>query len=71
LGLTRKGRVQEGADADLVVFDPTKIIDRATFEEPLLPPVGIRWVLANGQVVIEDNARKCPDAGQVIRRVQR
>jgi len=71
LGLTRKGRVQEGADADLVVFDAATIIDRATFEEPLLPPTGIRWVLVNGKVVIEDNARKCPDAGQVIRRVQR
>jgi len=70
LGLTAKGRVQEGADADLVVFDAAKIIDRATFEEPLLPPAGIRWVLVNGQLIIENNARECPDAGQVIRRVR-
>ena len=49
-----KGRVQEGADADLVVFDPHVVIDRATFEEPATFSEGMRWVLIHGVPVIRD-----------------
>jgi N-acyl-D-amino-acid deacylase len=69
LGLTKKGRVQEGADADLVIFNPDEIMDRATFEEPLLSPTGIRWVLVNGKLAVQDNARGFPYAGKICRRV--
>ncbi|HKT89134.1 MAG TPA: amidohydrolase family protein, partial [Candidatus Sulfotelmatobacter sp.] len=40
-----KGRIQEGADADIVVFDPQTIADRATFEKPMEPSVGVRDLL--------------------------
>ncbi|MEP6591991.1 MAG: amidohydrolase family protein [Gemmatimonadota bacterium] len=50
--MARKGRVQPGADADLVVFDAATVIDRATYREPALPPVGIRDVLVNGVRVV-------------------
>jgi N-acyl-D-aspartate/D-glutamate deacylase len=51
---TRKGRVREGADADLTVFDPESVQDRATFEEPALFSTGIRHVLVHGEFVVRD-----------------
>jgi N-acyl-D-aspartate/D-glutamate deacylase len=50
--MTRKGRLQVGADADIVLFDPAAIIDRATYREPTLPPLGLRDVLVNGVIVV-------------------
>ncbi|HEX6349215.1 MAG TPA: D-aminoacylase [Candidatus Dormibacteraeota bacterium] len=51
-GLRDRGYLQPGRVADLVVFDPETIADRATYEDPLLPPVGVREVFVNGQVVV-------------------
>lgn len=48
-----KGRLQEGADADLVVFDPQTIRDRSTFEKPMQPSAGVRDLLVAGTPVIE------------------
>jgi N-acyl-D-aspartate/D-glutamate deacylase len=50
--MKRKGRVQPGADADLVVFDPARVIDRATFEQPAQYSDGIVHVLVNGVFVV-------------------
>ena len=49
-----KGRLQEGADADIVVFDPQTISDRATFEKPMEPSVGVRELVVGGTLVIEN-----------------
>ena len=49
-----KGRIRVGADADIVVFDPDKIIDKATYEEPLQYSQGIQFVLVNGTLVVKD-----------------
>lgn len=43
LGLAEKGRLNVGADADVVIFDPEKIRDGATFDDPWLPPSGIDY----------------------------
>jgi dihydroorotase len=51
-GMRRKGRVQVGADADLTVFDPARVIDAATFENPTQYSVGIMHVLVNGAFVV-------------------
>jgi N-acyl-D-aspartate/D-glutamate deacylase len=49
----RKGRLQEGADADVVVFDPAQVADRATYRSPAEPSVGMRFVLVSGTVVVD------------------
>lgn len=51
----RKGRVQEGCDADIVVFDPQTISDRATFEKPMEPSVGVHYLVVAGTVLIDDS----------------
>jgi N-acyl-D-aspartate/D-glutamate deacylase len=50
----RKGRLQEGADADIVVFDPETISDRATFEKPMEPSVGVRYEIVGGTILIDE-----------------
>lgn len=52
--MRHKGRVRVGADADLTIFDSATVIDRATYTEPLLPSAGIRYVLVEGVLVVND-----------------
>lgn len=63
----RKGRLQEGADADIVIFDPQTIADRSTFEKPMEPSVGVHYLLVGGTAVI-DESKLAPDVfpGQAI-----
>jgi dihydroorotase len=49
-----KGRVRVGADADITVFDANRVIDKATYEEPLQYSEGIQFVLVNGVPVVKD-----------------
>ena len=55
LGLQNKGRIRIGADADLTIFDPARVIDRATFENPAQYSEGIPYVLVNGVLVVKDS----------------
>src|SRR5260370_6911608 len=49
-----KGRIRVGADADITVFDPGRVIDKATYEKPLQYSEGIQFVLLNGVAVVKD-----------------
>lgn len=49
----RKGRLQEGADADVIVFDPRTVSDRATYQSPREPSVGMQFVVVGGTVLID------------------
>jgi N-acyl-D-aspartate/D-glutamate deacylase len=49
-----KGRIRIGADADITVFDPDKVIDKATYEKPLQYSEGIQFVFVNGTAVVKD-----------------
>ena len=51
-----KGRIQQGMDADITIFDPETVRDNATLENPAQPSSGIPYVLVNGQVVVENGA---------------
>jgi len=56
----QKGRLQEGADADIVVFDAATIRDQATFKKPMEPSVGVRYLLVGGTVLV-DEGKIVPD----------
>ena len=68
LGLKDRGVVREGARADLVLFDPGRVADRATFEEPRQAPSGIDMVVINGRVAAEGGSANGAPAGNVLRR---
>jgi|DewCreStandDraft_1066081.scaffolds.fasta_scaffold01743_13 N-acyl-D-amino-acid deacylase len=67
LGLTRRGRIQPGFAADLVIFDPATVIDRATFEQPHHYPDGIEHVLVNGVFAVREGRLTGALAGRVLR----
>ena len=68
LGLAAKGIVRPGLDADLVVFDPATVSDRATFDEPHQYPDGIEHVLVNGELVVSGGNHLGTLPGQVLTR---
>jgi N-acyl-D-amino-acid deacylase len=55
-GIANRGRLRSGAFADIVVFDPARYAARATYEEPTLLATGVRAVLVNGRVAVENGA---------------
>lgn len=68
IGLADRGRIQEGAFADLVVFDPLTVRDEATFQDPHRYPSGIPWVIVNGVVAVDDGSFVDTRPGRVLRR---
>jgi N-acyl-D-amino-acid deacylase len=69
-GLTGRGVVRAGCYADLTVFDPARVIDRASFAEPTLPAAGIEHVFVNGRRVWSDGRPTGERPGRALRRQQ-
>jgi dihydroorotase/N-acyl-D-amino-acid deacylase len=67
VGLRDRGLLREGMFADLTIFDPKTVIDRATFEMPNQYPLGIKYVMINGQIVVDSGQHTGRLAGQVLR----
>jgi N-acyl-D-amino-acid deacylase len=67
-GIADRGELRTGAYADVVLFDPATIQDRATYEDPFALATGVRWVLVNGQTVIADGAPTGVLGGRVLLR---
>ncbi|MGD0053611.1 MAG: amidohydrolase family protein, partial [Vulcanimicrobiaceae bacterium] len=66
-GLHERGTIAVGMYADLVVFDPERIVDRATYAQPCVPPEGVRDVYVNGRAVVRDGAATGARPGRVLR----
>jgi N-acyl-D-aspartate/D-glutamate deacylase len=67
-GLADRGVIAPGKAADLVLFDPKKIIDAGTFEDPKKTPLGIKAVYTNGQLIAQDGKATAARAGRALRR---
>ncbi len=68
LGLQDRGRLQAGAFADITIFDPDRVLDKATYTEPFQDNVGIEYVIVNGQVVLDHNRHTGARPGRALRR---
>ncbi len=69
LGLADRGKIATGLMADLVVFDPATVADKATYQQPHQYPVGIDYVLVNGQIEVDSGKFTSARGGRVIRHV--
>jgi len=67
LGLEDRGAISRLLKADLVIFDPNTIIDKATFESPHQYPVGIHYVFINGQIALSNNELSPERHGKILR----
>ncbi len=68
LGIHDRGLIREENWADIVIFDPDKVIDKATYEQPYQLPEGIPYVIVNGVIVVERGKKNRKAPGKVIRR---
>ena len=68
LGFKDRGVLSTGAFADVIAFDPETIADRSTYEQPTLLAVGMKYVLVNGAVAIDDGKYTGATAGRVLKR---
>jgi N-acyl-D-amino-acid deacylase len=68
IGMVDRGLLAAGMAADITVFDPATVVDHATFEAPMLPSDGIRFLLVNGRLALRDGQPTGERAGQALRR---
>lgn len=68
IGIEDRGIIQKGACADIVIFDPEKIIDKSTYENPLQYSEGIEWVILNGHVAIGQDGVSKDMFGKIIKK---
>jgi N-acyl-D-amino-acid deacylase len=66
-GLRDRGQIREGFAADLVLFDPEKVQDRAEFNKPHQYSTGFDFVLVNGAIAVEDGVQNTTRQGRALR----
>ena len=66
LGLKRRGRITKGAYADIVIFNPRRVRDTATYKKPFCYPEGIETVIVNGEIVFANGHKSGKLPGRVI-----
>ena len=66
-GMVERGQVREGYFADLCLFDPDMVIDKATYDEPKLEAAGINMVLVNGEVAFDHGQHTGTGTGKMLR----
>ncbi|MCX8034268.1 MAG: D-aminoacylase [Thermodesulfovibrio sp.] len=64
--IEKRGIIREGYFADIVIFDPAEIEDRATFEEPFKISKGIKYVIVNGAIAVEDGCLTGSKKGEIL-----
>lgn len=64
--MAQGGRIVEGANAELVVIDPDSYEDRGRFGAPLVAPGGVKWVILNGDVAVEEGEIVGSPNGQIL-----
>jgi dihydroorotase/N-acyl-D-amino-acid deacylase len=67
LSIRDRGTLREGNYADIMIFDPNTIIDRATYEKPHQLSEGVKWVLVNGVPVVADGQVTGDKPGRIVR----
>jgi len=68
VGLKDRGRIEKGMKADIVLFNPLTVKDKATYENPRQLSEGIEYVLINGHIVVEEGKYQGGFAGKVLKR---
>jgi N-acyl-D-aspartate/D-glutamate deacylase len=69
--MAAKGRIKVGADADLTIFNPKTVIDKSTYENAMIPSVGIPFVIVEGKVVVDSGKVTAARPGRAIRAPRR
>jgi N-acyl-D-aspartate/D-glutamate deacylase len=67
VGLRERGELRKGSFADITIFDPQRVRDRATFEQPNQYAEGINYVIINGHLAVDNGARTPALAGRILR----
>ncbi len=70
LGFKERGIIKRGAYADLVIFNPERVHDTASYTEPYAYPMGIRHVIVNGTFVVKDGAHTGAEPGKILRNLE-
>ncbi|TSD03135.1 MAG: N-acyl-D-amino-acid deacylase [Parcubacteria group bacterium Greene0714_36] len=68
LGITGRGTIAKGNFADIIIFDPRLIRDRATYQNPYRYSSGMEWVIINGKIVVEQGRHTGARGGQILRK---